>query len=213
MLQPDNSPDKRWQRKSWWVKDASWFWIQFNMIERDTGIMVMKGFCCLFTLLFTLFFQATQCQSFENVFLQFFSLYLHGCGMASVSSCVTYLNDWFLKQEIANSQGKEFSVWLLFASSPHSTPISFFSSNSSSFFNSGRIRFPGSPSADFILGWLARNDHSYIPQIRITSLTSRDNRLNLVPPRLTIPFTREICRTVLLNCYGLRKESGTIRKL
>lgn len=134
-----------------------------------------------------LFFQAMQCQSIGSIFLPFCSLYLHGCRMAAVSSCGTYVHNSLQKQEIANSQGKEFSVWLL--SSP--PPIPFFSYCSLSFFNSRRRRFSRSPPVGFILCFLARISHLNIPPRGITSLTSRDTHLNL-PPRLTITFTRKM---------------------
>lgn len=175
------------------VKDASWFWIQFNMMERETGVMVRKVCCCC---LFVLFFQATQCQSIESIFLPFCSLYLHGCRGAAVSSCVTFVHIWFQKQEIAVRE-KEFSVWLLF--SPPPPPIPFFSSCSSSFFNSGRRRFPRNPPADLILCLLARIVHSNIPLIGITSLTSRDTHLNLLPPGLPLHLKGRCAEECLLN--------------
>lgn len=159
---------------TWWrERQESWLWRVFVVVVY-------------------FFFQATQYQSIKCISAILFTLLSWLQDGFSVFLCNIF--EQFISEARNSKQSRRRIFCLTPFCSPH--PISFFSSSFSSFFNSGGIRFPGSPIADFILCWLARIGHSYIPQIGIASLISRDTHLNLIPPRLTILFTREICRIV-----------------
>lgn len=120
-------------------------------MERETRIMIMKGFCCC--CLFILFFQATQYQSIK-------------CISAILFTLTSWLQDGFsvflcniFKQFISETRNSKRSWRRIFCLTPFCSPhpISFFSSSFSSFFNSGGDKISRKPDSRLHLMLIGQN--------------------------------------------------------